>query len=60
MGSTGEWEWALRGWENEKDITQNMGMRNAEEGTRMAEQEWWHNTEWHTTLAALISSRDKS
>jgi hypothetical protein len=24
----------------------------------MAEQEWWQNMEWQTTLAALISSRD--
>jgi hypothetical protein len=33
--------------------------RNANGGRMgMAEQEWWQNTEWQTTLAALISSRD--
>jgi hypothetical protein len=40
-----------------------MGMRNAEQGMGMemvAEQEWWQNTEWPTTLAALISSRNFS
>jgi hypothetical protein len=44
-----------------------MGMRKRNESrtrngnggkTGMAEQEWWQNTEWSTTLAALISSRD--
>jgi hypothetical protein len=39
---------------NEKRRTRN------ENGGRtgMAEQEWWQNTEWQTTIATLISSRD--
>jgi hypothetical protein len=47
-----------------RKIEQNMGMRklrtrNVNGGrTGMAEQEWWQNTEWPTTLTALISSRD--
>jgi hypothetical protein len=39
-----------------------MRMRNTNkkygDGRTIAEQEWWQNTEWPTTLAALISSRD--
>jgi hypothetical protein len=39
--------------ENEKRRT-----RNGNGGrTGMTEHEWWQNTEWQTTLAALISSR---
>jgi hypothetical protein len=42
--------------ENEKRRTRNgSGGR-----TGMTEHEWWQNTEWQTTLAALISSRDVS
>jgi hypothetical protein len=45
-------------------------MRKTEQRMRMREhrmmakhgnekrREWWQNTEWQTTLAALISSRD--
>jgi hypothetical protein len=42
--------------ENEKRRTRN------ENGGRtgMAEQKWWQNTEWQTTLAVLICSRDIS
>jgi hypothetical protein len=40
--------------ENEKRRT-----RNGNGGrTGMTEQDWWQNTEWQTTLAALISSGD--
>jgi hypothetical protein len=52
-------------------VEQIMGIREAQHGnekrrtrnenggrTGMAEQEWWQNTEWLTTLAPLISSRD--
>jgi hypothetical protein len=52
-----EWEWALRGGRNEKDITEH-GNEKRRTRNGMAEQEWWQNTEWPTTLAALISSRD--
>jgi hypothetical protein len=50
----GEWERQNREW-------QNMGIGCA--GRREWEwerqnREWWQNTEWQTTLAALISSRD--
>jgi hypothetical protein len=44
---------------------QNMGMDCARGGgnrkgkTRNEQNtEWWQNTEWQTTIAALISSRD--
>jgi hypothetical protein len=35
-----------------------MRMRNAEQRMGMVAEQEWQNTEWKTTIAALISSKD--